>query len=79
MQRFACHPHLPFDDDTDDDVIDMSSGQNDHDADDDVIDINPPVPLSLRTPLHQLRTVAEHHLRLKKVLDNYIVHFCNFK
>ena len=38
------------------------------DGDESGIDMNPPVPLSLGTPLHQLRTVAEHHLRLKKGL-----------
>ena len=47
---------------------------NDNDDDDEtimmkvnkLIRMNPPVPLSLETPLLRLRTVAERHLRLEK-------------
>ena len=56
---------------------------NDNDDEDETIMIkvnklirmNPPVPLSLETPLLRLRTVAERHLRLGGIFLDFSQHF----
>ena len=56
---------------------------NDNDDDDEtimmkvnkLIRMNPPVPLSLETPLLRLRTVAERHLRLGGNVLDFSLHF----